>query len=379
MTNLWESTKPMFVLSPMDGITDCPFRLITRKYGGVDLVYSEFINVDALFYHPEKVVKQIFFLKNESPIIVQLYGKRPELFYLAAFLMCVLGFDGIDLNMGCPANKVIGNGSGAALIGNYDLVAQIVKQIKKAIQDFKNKEINEELGKFLNNFFERCPQMLAFLTDDNILENIENKSLFLTKFNKKEFDLKLKKRLEQLEKKVVPLSFKTRLGFDKIVVEDWMNFLLKFEPITIILHGRTAKQGYLGSADWEQIGVASKIVKKTKTKFFGNGDIETREEGLEKIEKYNLDGVFIGRKSLGNPFVFNDKKVKIEKFFEIAVEHAQLYEKIFGLFDNYSFLRMRKYLASYARSFPEARKVRSQLVLTNRSGEVMKVLRNLSF
>jgi tRNA-dihydrouridine synthase len=375
MNDFWQSNESLFVLSPMDGVTDCPFRLITKKYGGNDLLYTEFINVEALFYHPEKIAKQIFFLKDESPLVVQLYGKKPELFYLTVFLMILLGFDGIDLNMGCPASKVVGNGSGAALIGNYDLVTQIINQVKKAISDFKNKKISEDLRKFLFNFFEHCPQMLAFLSNQNTLNNIDNREVFSQKMNEKEVQELIKERIKELSGKNIPLSFKTRLGFDKVAVKDWMNFLLQFQPRAIILHGRTAKQAYSGKADWEQIGLAGQIVKKTKTKFFGNGDISSREEGLEKINQYNLDGVFIGRKALGNPFVFNDKKVDIEKFFQIAIEHTQLYEKIFGLFNSYSFLRMRKYLASYARSFPEAKKVRSQLVLTNNSSEVAEILK----
>ena len=379
MKNFWqEFEKPIFGLSPMDGITDCPFRLITKKYGKADVVYTEFINVEALFYNSPRVIKQIIFVKEERPIVAQLYGQNPHFFYLATFLMLLLGFDAIDLNMGCPASKVVGNGSGAALIGNYVVVTEIVNQVKKAFFDWKNGEINNSLKDFLINFFYQNSFMMIYLSKDVILSDCDQKpsegvlksEIILTKIKKKMANILNKKNDLLFD---FPLSFKTRIGFDKILTNEWIKFLLQFQPQVIAVHGRTAKQGYVGEVNWEEIGCASQLAKKTSTKILGNGDLNSRVESLTKINNYQLDGVLIGRKALGNPFIFDDKKMDNLSYFLLAYEHACLFEQIFGRLNTFSFLPMRKYLAAYVKNFPQAKKIRSQLVLTNDSKEIKNI------
>src|SRR3972149_7270894 len=96
-------TKPIIGLSPMDGVTDASFRFITAKYGRPDVTLTEFVNVEAAFYAPHTLLRDLAYSEIERPIVAQIYGHTPDYFYRAAHLICEFGFDGLDINMGWPA------------------------------------------------------------------------------------------------------------------------------------------------------------------------------------------------------------------------------------------------------------------------------------
>ena len=108
--------KPVIGLSPMDGITDASFRYITARHGGPDVILTEFVNIQSALYSPHTLLKDFRYDETERPIVAQIYGRTPELFYRVAHIVGELGFDGLDINMGCPAKKVAASGCGAALI-----------------------------------------------------------------------------------------------------------------------------------------------------------------------------------------------------------------------------------------------------------------------
>ncbi|TXH01397.1 MAG: tRNA-dihydrouridine synthase, partial [Candidatus Moraniibacteriota bacterium] len=165
--------------------------------------------------------------------------------------------------------------------------------------------------------------------------------------------------------------------------EEWIHALCEVKPANISLHGRTLKQLYQGVADWETIGRAAEIVHKHGLHILGNGDIANLSDAKEKVEKYGVDGVLIGRAAEGNPGIFlsesiaskpseaRDKKQRLAW----AVEHAYVYEQVFKPSnatddDIRWFLPMRKHLAWYAHGFPGAVELRMSLMRTKNADEV---------
>ena len=128
-------------LSPMDGITDEAFRLTQCEIAKPDLIFTEFVSAEGLAHSAVKLFDTLLFSKEERPIIGQLFGKDPDSFYLAAVILCHLGFDGIDINFGCPAKTVTQHGSGASLIDKPELASQIIKSVQKAISDFASSKV----------------------------------------------------------------------------------------------------------------------------------------------------------------------------------------------------------------------------------------------
>lgn len=118
---------PILALAPMAGITDSAFRLLCKKFGA-DVVYTEMISADGIVYNSRKTLELLKFEQEEKPIVAQLFGKKPENFYKAAKIIHdSFDFDGIDINLGCPAKKVFGHGSGAALMDNKELGRQMIQ------------------------------------------------------------------------------------------------------------------------------------------------------------------------------------------------------------------------------------------------------------
>ena len=120
----------------MDGVTDASFRHITAKHGGPDVTLTEFVNIQSALYSPHTLLKDFTYSEIERPVVAQIYGKTPELFYKVAHIVCELGFDGLDINMGCPAKKVAASGCGAALIRTPDLAREIIRAAQHGIQDW---------------------------------------------------------------------------------------------------------------------------------------------------------------------------------------------------------------------------------------------------
>ena len=91
--------RPIIGLSPMDGVTDPSFRFITAKHGRPDVILTEFVNIQSAIYAPELMLRDFTYAEIERPVVAQIYGKTPELFYQVAHIVGELGFDGLDINM----------------------------------------------------------------------------------------------------------------------------------------------------------------------------------------------------------------------------------------------------------------------------------------
>ena len=117
----------------MAGVSDSAFRQLCKNFGA-DILYTEMISADALYYHSEKTLAMLKFDKSEKPIVCQLFGKRPEMFPQAIKLAEKAGFAGIDLNFGCPARKVVAHGGGVTLMRDLEkcrkLILIVIKNTK---------------------------------------------------------------------------------------------------------------------------------------------------------------------------------------------------------------------------------------------------------
>jgi len=124
------SVDPPLVLAPMAGITDHLYRLMLRRVGGVGLVTMEFISSEAITRGNARQLAKLFFSEEERPLSIQIYGSDPDRMAAAADIVEALAPDACDINMGCPANKVLKGCAGAALMGDLDLARRIVREVR---------------------------------------------------------------------------------------------------------------------------------------------------------------------------------------------------------------------------------------------------------
>jgi tRNA-dihydrouridine synthase len=345
--NFWQSIpKPIIGLSPMDGVTDASFRFVTAKHGRPDVILTEFVNIQSAPYAPELLLKDFTYSEIERPVVAQIYGKSPELFYKVAHIVGALGFDGLDINMGCPAKKVAAAGCGAALIREPALARAIIRATQQGLQDWYN-------GQSLRAIGIRPSAVDA-----------------LQAANRRRTGLSTNP-----DRRLLPLSIKTRTGYDRVVVKDWLSTLLDERPAAITLHGRTLQQGYRGSADWDAIALGHEIAKDSGTLLLGNGDLRDLTTVYRRVRETQVDGVLIGQAAEGNPWLFAGKeqvkqalretglseaqpRVSRAQRFAIMMEHSRHYESVT---QNHYFFGMRKNLLWYCRDFPGAEALRSQM------------------
>lgn len=135
--------RPFFALAPMADVTDVVFRQIIAKYsrhgrkgGGPDVFWTEFVSADGLVSKGrEKLLIDLKYLENERPIVAQLFGAKPDNMREAAKIVASLGFDGIDINMGCPDKTIEKQGAGAALMKNPRLAREIIQAARDGAPD----------------------------------------------------------------------------------------------------------------------------------------------------------------------------------------------------------------------------------------------------
>src|SRR5215475_5879033 len=360
--NFWQKIeKPIIVLSPMDGVTDASFRFITAKHGGPDVTFTEFVNVETTFFAPETFIKDLTYDQIERPVVAQIYGHTPEMLYKVAQIVCELGFDGLDINMGCPAKKVAAKGSGAALIRTPELARTIIQSARQGIQDWQDGQTLADIG--------IDPEFRARIDLAKQLSGGEATAA---------------------KRHSIPLSVKTRIGYDCIVVEEWMQTLLAENLAAITIHGRTLKQGYKGDADWEAIGRAVEIAKNSPTLILGNGDLKHMDAVCRRVRETGVDGVLLGRAAQGNPWIFRAKdrvkqalrspvdvtiqspSVGLTERFCVLIEHCRHFEEHGTI---RSFVAMRKHLAWYCCDSPGAAELRAQMVRVSHIEEVAQCLK----
>jgi len=333
LRTLLHSPKPIVALSPMDGITDESFRLTQSQIAKPDLIFTEFVSAEGLAHNAVKLFDTLLYSPGERPIIGQLFGKDPDSYYIAAVILCFLGFDGIDINFGCPAKTVTQHGSGAALIDKPELASQIIKSVQRAISDFAENKVSIKDLKL----------------KEKVLKVIER--------NKKYSSPLVKEGLGEI---VVPtLSVKTRLGISADVSDTWIPFLLSHHLDFLTLHGRTLKQGYGGQADWDSITRSAELAHQSNTIFFGNGDIQSKKQAFDYCQKYGVNGVLIGRAAMGNPWAFSDTIPDFKEKYQAMLLHAKNFKNVFPA---RRFDPLRRHFLLYVSGHPHAKELRLEIV-----------------
>lgn len=356
--------QPILGLAPMDGVTDATFRRVVAAQGRPDITFTEFTNVSEICRGPEHLLSSLIYSEMERPIVAQLYGKDPEQFYRAAQVVCELGFDGLDINMGCPSKNVAASGSGAALIKTPDLAHAIVRAAKQGLDDWAAGQAIETQG-FRSSRAE-----------------------FIQTLNRSRTGVPI------VPRRLLPLSIKTRLGFDCVVVERWVDHLLEAAPAAITLHGRTLQQMYRGAADWSAIAQAAKLARGTNTLILGNGDLNSLVEAIRRTAETQVQGVLVGRGTLGAPWFFREKEqarrafneridlaavaprawepyISVRQRMHVMLDHARQYEALAGL---ERFRSIRKHLGWYCTGFPHAAAMRGKMFQVTNAQEVERVV-----
>lgn len=136
MKNFWAGlTRPFFVLAPLEDVTDAAFRRLIARYAKPDVMFTEFTSADGLVLAPQEAQKmlrkKLIYDESERPIVAQLFSAIPERVETAAALVQELGFDGLDINMGCPVDEVVKSGAGAALIKDHDLARELIRAARR--------------------------------------------------------------------------------------------------------------------------------------------------------------------------------------------------------------------------------------------------------
>lgn len=320
MKNFWEKLpKPIFALAPLANVTDAAFRRIIAKYGKPPLMWTEFVSADGLFMRPKEgnpLFKDLLYTEAERPIVAQFFTSRPEMMERAAALARELGFDGVDINMGCPDRAVEKQGAGAALMKNPELAKKVIRAAKHGAGD-------------------------------------------------------------------LPVSVKTRIGYNRNELDTWLPALIEEEPAAITIHARTRKEMSKVPARWEHVREAVQIRNSLgaggRTLILGNGDVVDLEDAKRKAEETGADGVMLGRAIFGTPWLFatacRDSRFWIHdsrKRLEIMLEHTKLFEELLG--DVKSFSVMKKHYKAYVSGFPGAAELRAKLMETKNSKEVEKIV-----
>jgi tRNA-dihydrouridine synthase len=264
--------------------------------------------------------------------------------------------------MGCPARKVAATGCGAALIRAPELAREIIRAARRGLEDWTAGQSLADIG-----------------IEAGLIERVKLANWVRGGF------------AQPAERRSIPVSVKTRLGYDCNSVEEWIPVLLEEKPAVISLHGRTLQQGYKGDADWSAIARAVEIAAGSETLVVGNGDAQDLADAIRRARSSRVHGVLLGRAAQGNPWVFAGKdRIKMDQLmsqtkdldvapltlverFRVIAEHCELYEMHMS---NGNFAGMRKHLSWYCRGFRGAAELRSQMVRVNSASEVVEYLYN---
>ena len=310
----WDSLPhPILALAPMAGYTDSAYRQLIKEVCPQVVCFTEFTSVDGILHGNEATMRQVTFNPDkERPLVAQIFGKKPANFAKATKVLTELGVDAIDINMGCPAKKIISSDHGSALLKNPSLAEEIVQATVEATH--------------------------------------------------------------------LDVSVKTRVGTTCYDPDFFMKFGQSMERAgakLITVHGRTSKQMYSGTSDWQPIYDLKKILK---IPVIGNGDVRNGAEALTKLQ--NLDGVMVGRATFGNPWVLCDiwaalhggsfSALNFAQKLPWIRRHLQLSCEFKG--EKWGMLEMRKHFAWYLKGLPHASEARVKRLVATSAEEAMGIL-----
>lgn len=310
----WAKLKrPFFALAPMADVTDIAFREIIAKYGKPDVMWTEFVSADGLCNPAgrEKLLVDLVYTEAERPIVAQLFTSKPEKMRAAAGLIRELGFDGLDINMGCPDRKVEKQEAGAALMKDFKLAKEIVAAAKEGVEEKIPVSVKTRLG---------------YHTD------ILNEWLSL---------------LLETKPAAITVHARTRKEMSKVPA--------RWEAVARAVKLRDQHQGL--------------------TLIIGNGDVKDLVDARDRARETGADGIMLGRAIFGNPFLFRDylRQVSVSQRLEAMIEHTKLFEKLLGGKKNFSI--MKKHYKAYCEGFPGAKELRIKLMETKNADEAEAVVK----
>lgn len=319
MPNFWlKLKKPILALAPLDGITDAAFRTLCKMYGA-DVVYSEMTSIDALYYDSEKTFARLARTKKEKPSVLQLFGKRSNLVEKAVKHVEAAGFDGIDLNFGCPARKVVAHGGGVELLRDLNLVHELVHVVCEST---------------------KLP--VSVKTRAGI--------------NRKD-------------------------GKGQITVLDFIEKIKDLPVTTLMLHGRTYEEGFSGPVNYEIMAEAKRRFKGLVIGNGGINTPEDAKKmldltGVDGVALarglYGKPWLFTQVKDYLNTGKYSEFELKDIK--KVALEHAKL---LFETKGDHGIVELRKFLLWYFRGFPNASDWRQKLVQVTSIDELKGILKEL--
>ena len=301
------------LLAPMAGITDKAFRMMVEKYSKPGLVYTEMVSSRALYYDDKKTWDLINLDGETRPIAIQIFGNDPKIMAEAAKLIEDRA-DIIDINMGCPAPKVVKNGDGSKLLLDLDLAESIVREVVSAVEK--------------------------------------------------------------------PVSVKIRKGWDEKnnVAKEAAKRIERAGASLITIHGRTREEYYSGRVDLDTI---KEVKKAVSIPVIGNGDIKEAEDAIKMFEVTNVDGIMIGRATLGDPWKIERIKNTLagqeikgytnQDRLNIMLEHLELEIEEKG--EYVGIREMRKHLCWYLKNLKNSSKIREEVNKIEEKEELVQVLK----
>ncbi len=304
-----------FLLAPMEDVSDPPFRSLCKEQG-CDLMYTEFISVEGLIRDATKSVQKLDIYDEERPIGIQIFGAELDSMTRAAEIVEEAKPEILDINFGCPVQKVVCKMAGAG----------ILKDIPKMV------ELTAAIVKSTN----------------------------------------------------LPVTVKTRLGWDDstIYIEEVAERLQDVGIKAISIHGRTRKQMYKGEADWSWIAKV-KNNPRIHIPVFGNGDINSPEKAVEYRNRYGVDGIMIGRASIGNPWIFREMKHYMATGMALApptlaeridAARRHLLRSIEWKGPKLGVLEMRRHYTNYFRGLEGIKSFRARLVTEDDLSILLSIL-----
>lgn len=298
--------KPIYVLAPMADVTDAAMRQVIAKYGKPDVFWTEFVSADGLCSAgKDKLLVDFLYSKEEHPIVAQIFGAKPENFFKVAQLIKELGFDGIDINMGCPERSIQKQGSCAALIGQPQLAKEIIAATKEGGGGLPvSVKTRIGLGTII------LEQWLGTLLETDLAAII--------------------------------LHLRTRKEMSKVPAH-W-----ELMPQTVAM--------------------VKAMPEERRPILLGNGDVMTIAEAEQKVTETGIDGVMLGRAIFGNPWLFsktqNVQNISIQEKMAVMLEHTKLFEEMFvnRPVGGKNFEIMKKHYKAYVNGFDGAKELRTKLM-----------------
>lgn len=304
-------------LAPMEGVTDLSFRLICKQLGA-DIVYSEFISSEGLIRNSEKAKKKMQFLDEERPIGLQIYGGLESSMISAAEIAEQLQPDFIDINAGCWVKNVVKQKAGAALLKDLLLMEKLISAVVLSVQ--------------------------------------------------------------------LPVTVKTRLGWDQnnIKIVEVAKMLESIGVSALTVHCRTRIQAHKGEVDYSWI---PKIKEVTNIPIIVNGGINSPEKAKYVFDTTGCDGIMIGQAAIDNPFIFREikyylthsklpEKISLNEKIETMIKHLKL--SVFYKGEKRGVIEFRKYYTGYLHSFPNAARIRNELMKLTKLDDILEKLYQLT-